>query len=172
MNSLLDLPVRVSIAFASATVALMVLMTLNLGCNPSGMGSAGQQKTAVPSPTPKVEVPSVAGNWTGTQTGITDVNNAPFQAMAQFLPDGTYTLSANWQGRNGPAGQTMTGHYTQSGTVLNLTVAHEDILAAGQTTAMPSAQLSQLALTGTITPDGKSVHVGQGPAADYLLTRN
>ncbi len=145
---------------------------MDSGCNrPGAVGGAGQ-RAAAPSPVPSVPAPAVVGDWTGTQTGLVDVNRTPFRFADRFLPTGTYTLNGSWQGVNGPAGQTMSGTYTQSGAGLTLVVTRDAFLAAGRTTEMPASALAGLMLTGTISADGKSVHVGKGAAADYQLTRN
>jgi len=123
--------------------------------------------TAPPAPIPaQVTTPSVQGNWTGTQIGITDVNNQPFQYTAQFNQDGSFVMTGNWQGRNGPAGQQMTGTFTQVGSTVNLTIANMTALAAGQTISTTG-----FSTTGTVTADGKSMHVGSG-MAEYSLVRS
>lgn len=118
---------------------------------------------AAPPPAP---VPSIVGNWAGTQNGLTDVNHQPFQFRAQFMDNGAFTLVGNWQGMSGPAGQSMAGTYTQSGTAVTLTITENQALAAGQTLAMQGYTAN-----GTVAADGKSIDVGRGPA-EYLLTRS
>jgi len=125
------------------------------------------RSTAPPAPIPaQVTIPSVQGNWTGTQIGITDVNNQPFQYTAQFNQDGSFVMTGNWQGRNGPAGQQMTGTFTLAGSTINLTIAKMTAMAAGQTIST-----NGFSTTGTVTADGKSMHVGSG-MAEYALTRS
>ena len=124
------------------------------------------QPSATVSTSAPPQVPSIQGNWTGTQVGIKDVNNQPFQYMAQFNPDGSFSMNGNWQGMNGPAGQSMSGTYTQSGAQVSLTVTKMEAMAAGQTVAGTG-----FSTTATAGVDGKSLHVGSG-FAEYALTRN
>ena len=127
--------------------------------------SACSHSTPPTAVAPPRAVPSIAGNWTGTQKYMTDVNKAPFQFVGQFLPDGTFTLSGNWQGMNGPAGQAMAGTYTQAGTKLTLDITHNQATAAGQTITMQG-----YTATGTVTPDGKTIDIGQ--TVEYVLTKS
>jgi len=111
-------------------------------------------------PPKKPEAPPVAGNWTGTAT-----INSTMQYTAVFTESGTFTLSGAWQGANGPAGQDMSGTYTQNGGTLTLNITQNDAIAVGQKTP-----LSPLTITGTASADGKSIDVGQG-LTEYKLTR-
>jgi predicted small lipoprotein YifL len=130
--------------------------------------ACGHQTPQVTSPPSVVAapVPSIAGSWTGTQNQMFDVNKTPFQFTAQFGTDGTFSLTGNWQGMNGPAGQNMAGTYTQSGTQISFSITRNEALAAGQTVSM-----SGYSGTGTVTPDGKSLDLGKG-IAEYVLKRN
>jgi len=142
-------------------IACAIFSTISL----TACGHSTPAPSAV-APVQAASVPSIVGNWTGTQQGLVDVNKTPFQFTAQFLDNGTFTLTGNWQGMNGPAGQSMAGTYTQSGPQVSIAITHNQALAAGQTLDMPGYSTS-----AKVGADGKSIDIGHG-AAEYVLTRS